>query len=86
MSQRGAAGACADNDVLDGIREFANAIENGYIKVSPECKNMIDEFGAYCWDPDSSEDKPIKDNDHAMDAGRYFVKTKDIIRLATRRV
>lgn len=76
----------ADNDVLDGIREFANAIENGYIKVSPECTNMIDEFGAYCWDPDSSEDRPIKDNDHAMDAGRYFVKTKDIIRLATRRV
>ena len=74
----------ADNDVADGIREFANAIENGYIKVSPDCKNMLDEFGAYCWDPEATEDRPIKDNDHAMDAGRYFVKTKDIIRLARR--
>lgn len=75
----------ADNAVLDGIREFANAIENGYIKVSPKCENMIEEFGAYCWDPNEEEDTVIKENDHTMDAGRYFVKTKDIIRLATRR-
>lgn len=78
----------ADNDVEDGIREFANAIENGYIKISPACTNTIDEFGAYCWDPKAAEegvDIPLKENDHAMDAGRYFVKTKDIIRLATRR-
>lgn len=79
----------ADNAVADGIREFANAMENGYIKISPRCENMIDEFGAYCWDPkaaEAGEDIPLKENDHAMDAGRYFVKTKDIIRLATRRM
>ena len=38
----------------------------------------IKEFATYAWDPKASEkglDKPIKENDHCMDAVRYFVYT-----------
>lgn len=75
----------ANNDVLDGIRETANALSNGYIKISPRCANWKDEAGSYVWNADAGEDKPIKDNDHLMDAMRYFVKTMNIIKVAKRR-
>ena len=41
-------------------------------------KEWRDEVEGYVWDPDSVEDKPIKEKDHLMDATRYFVKTKRI--------
>lgn len=74
----------ADNAVLDGIRETANALENGYIKISIKCKNWQMEASGYSWDTNEQEDKPIKVNDHLMDATRYFVKTNRIIRKARR--
>ena len=40
--------------------------------------NTIKEFSVYAWDPKASErgeDAPIKQNDHAMDAIRYFIYT-----------
>lgn len=70
----------ADNDVLDGIRETANALENGYVKVSTRCKNWKAEISGYAWDKDCTDDRPVKVNDHLMDSMRYFVKTKRIIR------
>lgn len=70
----------ADNDVADGIRETANALENGYIKISPKLKCWKEEAGGYCWDKDAVDDIPVKENDHLMDAMRYFVKTKHIIK------
>lgn len=76
----------ADNAVLDGIRETANALDNGYICISPACKNWREEAAGYKWDDKSIEDRPIKENDHLMDATRYFVKTKRIIKKALRRI
>ncbi len=76
----------AKNAVLDGIRETANALENGYIKISPQCKNWIAEAGGYVWDENSADDVPVKVNDHLMDAMRYFVKTMYIIKKARRGV
>ena len=70
----------ADNAVLDGIRETANALENGYIKISPKLKAWKEEIGGYIWNKDSAEDTPVKENDHLMDSMRYFTKTKKIIR------
>lgn len=38
----------------------------------------INEFAVYVWDSkatDRGEDAPIKENDHCMDAIRYFVNT-----------
>ena len=70
----------ADNDVLDGIRETAVAIQRGIIKVSSACKNLIEEMNGYVWDSKAKEDRPLKVRDHAADATRYFVKTMKITR------
>lgn len=75
----------ADNAVLDGIRETANALDNGYIKVTNHCTSWQMEISGYSWDKDTLDDRPIKINDHLMDAMRYFVKTKRIIRKALRK-
>lgn len=68
----------ADNAVLDGIRETATAMKLGKIKISPSLTSTVKELGGYAWDESAIEDRPIKENDHAMDAMRYFVKTKHI--------
>ena len=70
----------AKNDVIDGIQKTASAIQHGKIKVNDCCKRTIKEYGLYSWDQKSPEDKPIKDNDHAMDATRYFVATMKIMK------
>lgn len=75
----------ADNAVLDGIRETANALDNGYIKITMRCSNWQMEASGYSWSPDETDDKPVKENDHLMDATRYFVKTMHIIKKANRR-
>ena len=38
-------------------------------------KNWKKEIEGYVWDETAQEDKPVKVNDHLMDAMRYFVKT-----------
>jgi len=75
----------ADNDVADGIRETANALDNGYVKICSNCENLVSELSGYTWDPKAEEDKPIKENDHGCDALRYFVKTEHVVREATKR-
>lgn len=68
----------AKNNVIDGIRHTASAIKNEDIKLSRRCKRLHDELATYSWDDKSNEDKPIKENDHACDALRYFVETKRV--------
>lgn len=68
----------ADNNVMDGIREVATALQTEKLKISPSCKNMIREFGGYVWDDKAADDRPVKVEDHAMDDLRYFVKTMKI--------
>ena len=70
----------AVNDVINGIQNTALAIQQGKIKVNDCCKRTINEYGLYSWDQKATEDRPIKDNDHAMDATRYFVNTMKIIK------
>lgn len=65
----------ANNDVLDGIRLTASCIKSGRIKFHESCTHAFDEFGLYSWDKDAAEDKVIKENDHVLDAVRYFVMT-----------
>lgn len=67
-----------DNAVLDGIRETATAMRLGKIKISPALKEWVSEAGGYAWENDEGQERPIKVNDHYMDATRYFVKTKQI--------
>lgn len=65
----------ARNEVLDGIRLTARLLNAGVLVFSASCKDAIKEFGLYCWDESTAEDRPLKTNDHAMDDIRYFVET-----------
>ena len=68
----------ADNDVIDGIRETATAMQTDKIKINPELKWFVRELEGYVWDDKSAEDRPVKVADHACDSCRYFVKTLKI--------
>lgn len=64
----------AQNEVIDGIRLVSMYLNNGTIKIARNCSHLIKEFQSYVWDPKSfkiGEDKPLKENDHALDALRY---------------
>ena len=76
----------ADNEVVQGISETANALQNGFIKVSSRCKNWKAEVGGYSWDEKEEKDRPVKVKDHLMDAMRYFVKTMNIVEINMRRL
>lgn len=65
----------AVNDVLPGIATTARYLRSGTLKIHRSCTDAIREFGLYTWDESSTEDRPIKENDHAMDDIRYFVMT-----------
>lgn len=65
----------AHNEVVPGIMTTARMLRDGTVKIHRSCKDSIREFGLYRWDDKSTEDKPIKENDHAMDDIRYFVMT-----------
>lgn len=65
----------AVNDVIPGIMTTARYLQDGTIKIHKCCKDAIREFSLYRWDEEATEDKPIKENDHAMDDIRYFVMT-----------
>lgn len=65
----------AKNDVLNGIRLTAAMLNAGVIKIGSGCKDAIREFGLYRWDEKGEVDKPVKENDHAMDDIRYFCNT-----------
>jgi PBSX family phage terminase large subunit len=69
----------AVNDVVDGIREVGKKLQKKLLYVVEGCKNLLREFNAYVWDAKAQkagEDKPMKDNDHALDALRYYVFTR----------
>lgn len=68
----------ADNDVLNGIRNTASALSDRRILINDCCARTIREFGLYSWDSRAAEDAVIKEDDHGMDAVRYFIQTKRI--------
>lgn len=68
----------AKNDVLDGIRTVASALNLGLFYVNDICKETLKEFSSYVWDAkklDHGVEEVLKDNDHCMDALRYFIYT-----------
>lgn len=65
----------ADNSVLDGIRDTSSLLQMQYLHICDNCTDIIREFSLYRWDESATEDRPIKENDHAMDDMRYFVRT-----------
>lgn len=78
LRSRGISVRKANNEVGDGIRNMASALNDGLIMYNDVCKETFKEFSSYVWDEkasDRGEDKPVKDNDHQLDADRYFVNT-----------
>ena len=65
----------ARNDVLPGILTTARYLQTGVIRIHRDCEAARREFGLYRWDEKAAEDRPIKENDHAMDDIRYFAYT-----------
>lgn len=69
----------ADNDVINGIRLVASFFTNRRFFIDRSCQATILEISSYVWDPKAQargEDKPLKQNDHAMDRNRYMIYTK----------
>jgi hypothetical protein len=52
-------------------------LSTGYLLIDKNsCPNLKAEFASYVWDEKASlrgEDKPKKENDHALDALRYIM-------------
>jgi PBSX family phage terminase large subunit len=72
----------ADNDVLDGIRLVASLLAEGLLYVHESCTGWIEEIPGYVWDEKAAllgEDKPVKVGDHSLDAGRYAIKTPEVL-------
>lgn len=68
----------AKNDVLDGIRNVATALNQRLILYNDCCTETFREFASYVWDQKAAQrgdDRPVKQNDHHMDGDRYFVHT-----------
>lgn len=68
----------ARNEVLDGIRLVSMLLSQEMLVFSSSCTETIKEFASYVWDDkavERGEDKPVKQNDHEMDAVRYFCST-----------
>lgn len=66
----------ADNEVLRGIQDVATALNTNILFIDSSCTNTIREFGSYSWE--ANKEEPMKINDDAMDALRYYVRTMKI--------
>lgn len=78
LRQRGFYVKEGDNDVLDGIRETATLITRKKLHVHERCRGLLNEFHSYVWDEKAAqrgEEKPVKMQDHGLDAMRYYVHT-----------
>ena len=65
----------ARNAVEDGIRETAACMQSGSVRVADGLPELEKEFAGYVWDAKADGDRPVKENDHMMDALRYGVAT-----------
>jgi PBSX family phage terminase large subunit len=66
----------ANNDVLLGIKLCSKFIGGKNIVIQKGCTILREQIQSYAWDPkaaDRGEDKPVKKDDHAVDALRYAV-------------
>ncbi|MBE4783922.1 PBSX family phage terminase large subunit [Streptomyces caniscabiei] len=70
----------ADNSVLDGIRTVSSLLSTDDLFIHESAQGLIDEMPGYSWDDEAAEhgeDKPIKQDDHSVDALRYGIRTTE---------
>jgi hypothetical protein len=79
----------ANNDVQGGIDKVTNCIKTNKIFITRSCENLRRELINYQWEQPSASradlnapEKPLKKDDHAVDALRYMVG--EIVDSATR--
>lgn len=62
-------------DIVAGVDRVRELFKQNRIHISPDCHNLIHELETYRYPdkkPDQNEqEKPVKENDHALDALRY---------------
>lgn len=62
-------------DIVAGVDRVRELFKQNRIHISPDCHNLIHELETYRYPekkPDQNEqEKPVKENDHALDAIRY---------------
>jgi hypothetical protein len=78
LKERGVIQVEAVNAVLDGIRLVSTLMGRHMIKIHRSCEHLLDEIDGYSWDDRMAllgEDRPIKLDDHGVDALRYAVTT-----------
>jgi phage terminase large subunit len=73
MKRAGFACRDVDKNVELGIDKVRELIRKRQFFVFNTCKNALDEFNSYRYDPEKLKEEPIKENDHLMDAIRYAV-------------
>ncbi|VDG76174.1 phage terminase large subunit [Actinobaculum suis] len=69
-----------NNNVLYGIRLVASLLANDRLKIADRCTGLIKEIPGYVWDAkatDQGTDRPIKHDDHSLDAARYAIATTE---------
>jgi hypothetical protein len=67
-----------DNNVLDGIRAVSTLMGAKKLHIHRRCVGLIKELQSYVWDDKAAargKEKPVKMQDHAPDAARYFCYT-----------
>lgn len=78
LSRRGVYVIPGDNDVLDGIRRVSSLLQRGKIRINEKCTGLIGELQSYVWDTKAAMmgvERPLKVQDHAPDALRYYANT-----------
>ena len=61
---------------IKNVEAKINAVKSCKLHIAPQCTHTINEIESYCWqkDKDGNDlDKPIKVNDHSMDALGYGI-------------
>ena len=75
-------------DIVAGVDRVRELFKQSRIHIHPDCKNLIHELETYRYPdkkPDQNEqEKPVKENDHALDALRYALYMVDPISEAPR--
>lgn len=65
------------DSISSGIQKIRELLNTNRLKINAKCVNLISEFEMYSYDDEIPEknqkENPIKANDHALDALRYFV-------------
>jgi PBSX family phage terminase large subunit len=71
-------------DIVAGVDHVRELFKQGRIHIHPDCKNLIWELETYRYPdkkPEKNEaEKPVKENDHALDALRYALYTNQPIK------